>query len=178
MKIKSFILIAFVAFGVLPALAQKSNPNNLIKVNILSPIIRTGSFFYEHKLNATSSFQLGLLFTGFKIEDAKFTGLGITPEYRKYLSESKEALQGFYLGPFLRYYNLSVKDATDKASLSTFGGGVVAGHQWIFRSNVSLDIYLGPSYSAAKIDGDDGIDGLSYFSGFGLRSGITLGIGF
>ncbi|WP_165370599.1 DUF3575 domain-containing protein [Hymenobacter persicinus] len=171
--------------------------NNVVKVNILSPIVKTGSFFYEHKLNASSSLQIGGLFTSAKIEDTKISGFALTPEYRFYLSERTPAPEGFYVGPFVRYQNLTLKSTytdsynstgtpttqTDEASLNTFGGGVVVGRQWIFKDTFSLDIFLGPSYNGGSIEVKSTSNGNGTFdagplTGFGVRTGITFGLAF
>ena len=179
------------------AAGAASAQDNVLKVNILSPIVKTGSFFFEHKLSDNSSFQLGGLFTKWSITDGtEFSGFAITPEYRFYLSERKDAMEGFYVGPYLRYQNLTLLDTytsfdsngnptTDKqeASLNTFGGGVVVGHQWLFKERFSLDVFLGPSYNGGKLsykDSSSSNENLDSgtFTGFGVRSGITFGIAF
>jgi hypothetical protein len=188
------------ASGLLLAAGSASAQDNVIKVNILSPIVKTGSFFFEHKLSASSSFQIGGLFTNWSINDTKITGFAITPEYRFYLSERKEAMEGFYVAPFVRYQNLTLKDTydsyvynsngsttytpqTDEASLNTFGGGILIGHQWIFKQRFSLDTFLGPSYNGGSIsyksnNGSSGTLDAGSFQGFGVRAGITFGIAF
>jgi hypothetical protein len=171
----AFLALASVAFA-------QDGPQNIIKVNIISPILKTGSFFFEHALNEKSSFQLGVGFTAFKQEeeDVKISGIFITPEYRMYLSASKTAPAGFYVGPYLRYQNLKIEDEFDKATLSTFGGGVVAGHQWIFRDRFSLDLFLGPNYNSGNVKVTSGSepDVPTTFKGFGIRTGVTFGIAF
>lgn len=154
---------------------------NNFKVNIFSPIVKTGSFFFERKLDEKSSAQLGAGFTAYKGDGVKVSGLFFTPEYRQYLSASKEAMEGFYIGPYLRYQNLKIEDEVTKAKLSTFGGGLSIGHQWIFRDLISLDLFAGPSYNSGKIkitEGNDDPDVPGSFEGFGVRSGVTIGITF
>jgi hypothetical protein len=178
------------------AASSASAQDNIIKVNILSPLVKTGSFFFEHKLNESSSLQLGGLFTSYNIGDTDLSGFAITPEYRYYLSDRKEAMEGFYVAPFLRYQNLTLKSTytsyngtgtgtsqqTEKASLDTFGGGILIGHQWIFKQHFSLDLFLGPSYNGGtvKYEGSQGTQTLDAgsFKGFGVRSGITFGFAF
>ena len=163
---------------------------------------RRGSFFFEHKLSESSSFEIGGLFTSWSINDADtdVTGFAITPEYRFYLSNTKKAMEGFYVGPFLRYQNLTLKNTStytdfdnngntvtrteeSAAELNTFGGGVVVGHQWIFKQRFSLDTFLGPSFNGGSIsykttsNGSDSIDP-GPFDGFGIRTGVTFGIAF
>lgn len=159
---------------------------NAFKVNIFSPIVKTGSFFYERKINAKSSAQLGVGFTAYNRDGIKISGVFFTPEYRFYLSNNKEAIEGFYIGPFVRYQNLKVEDTNsnpsnpDKATLSTFGGGLVIGHQWIFSNIIALDIFLGPSYNSGtvKVTSGSSVDVPASFQGFGVRAGLTLGVAF
>lgn len=189
---KKFLLAA----SLLLAAGAASAQDNVVKVNILSPIFGTGSFFFEHKLSASSSIQLGALFTNWNVDDnTNVTGFAITPEYRFYLSETKEALRGFYVGPFLRYQNLTLKytdtfyngtntsPQKSEASLNTFGGGVLIGHQWIFKQRFSLDTFLGPSYNGGSesyknSSFNNGMDDADLFKGFGIRTGVTFGLAF
>ncbi|RYZ24669.1 MAG: DUF3575 domain-containing protein [Sphingobacteriales bacterium] len=168
------------AFG---ANAQKSNA---IKANILSPIAKSGSFFYERKINDKMSGQLGVGFTAYNKSDVKFNGIFITPEFRYYLTG--ETMNGVYVGPFLRYQNLKIEDKSDmnngeKSTLSTFGGGVVIGRQWTFGDIVTLDLFIGPSINTGKIkyednNGSNNTEVPGSLNGFGVRTGVTLGIAF
>jgi hypothetical protein len=171
----AFLIIGSIAFA-------QDGPQNVIKANILSPILKSGSFFYERALNEKSSFQLGVGFTAYKEDESgvKISGFFITPEYRMYLSANKTAPAGFYAAPFLRYQNLKIEDEFDKATLTTFGGGVVAGHQWIFRERFSLDMFLGPNYNSGnvKITSGSQPDIPTSFKGFGIRTGVTFGLAF
>ena len=85
----TFICIAWCSFE---ATAQ----SNVFKINIISPVVRTASVFYERALNDQSSLQLGFFYSGYSGNDTKFRGFGITPEYRFYLSETP-APAGFFL---------------------------------------------------------------------------------
>jgi hypothetical protein len=173
-----------------------SDKTNAIKINILSPVVKTFSVFFEHGMNEKSSIQLGFFYTGFKISDTKFSGFGITPEYR--FHPSGDGLAGFYVAPFIRYQNFnltsesetevydsntgyySLVTTTDKATLSSFGGGVLAGYQWLFGDVVSLDLFLGPMYNSGTVKVTEGADNFSTggFDGFTLRAGVTLGVAF
>ena len=169
-------LFAFVGF----ANAQTTT----IKANLLSPIVRTGSFFIEHAISEEASIQLGGLYTGASIDDTKLRGFAITPEFRYYLSESGQKLDGFYIAPFLRYQNLELTDDSEpgKATLQTFGGGVTIGRQWIFKDRISLDLFIGPKYGSSKFDLKDGATeeqfSIGGLDGFGIRGGIALGVAF
>jgi hypothetical protein len=176
---KLFVAAALLA-GVFSAQAQKQN---VFKLNIFSPIVKSGSFFFERALNAKSSAQLGIGFTAYNKSDVKITGIFLTPEYRFYLSANDEAPQGFYVGPYVRYQNLKIEDktSTDKATLTTFGGGLSVGRQWIFSNIFSLDIFAGPNYNSGTVKYDDGSGNIEIpgsFKGFGARVGVTIGVAF
>lgn len=184
MKKTTFILL-LCATVTTTAFGQKGDydgtKKNVIKANILSPIVKSGSFFFERKINDKSSAQLGIGFTGYKSGETKFSGIAITPEYRFYVSQSNPAISGFYIGPFVKYANYKLTDDTDKATLSTFGGGLTIGRQWIFSNVISLDIFAGPSYSTGDVkvtSGSDVFDVPGTISGFGLRAGVTIGVAF
>ena len=157
---------------------------NVLKVNILSPIFRTVNLSYEHAVSEKTSFQLGAFYSGAGIAGTRFRGFGITPEYRFYFSNTKQAPAGFYAAPFVRYQNFTISDndlSTSEGTLSTFGGGLVVGHQAIFNERISLDFFLGPSYNAGAVKVSSGTAndlGTGPFSGFGLRFGLTLGLAF
>jgi len=174
MKRTLFITLAFVSLASLTSLAQDAK--NAFKINPLSALFRTGSVFYEHKLSEKASFQLGAAYLGLKIEDVKFSGFSVTPEYRYYPKEN--ALSGLYIGPYLRYQNLTVKDEMNKGSYSSVGGGVVLGRQWAYKSGFVLDLFFGPSYNAGKVKADDGSEEpeiSTAIDGFGIRTGILIG---
>lgn len=154
---------------------------NVFKINIFSPIVKTFNVSFERKLSATSSFQLGVFYTGYSAGETKFSGIGVTPEYRFYLSES-EAPAGVYVAPFVRYQNFKLtEDVSDsEGTLSMFGGGLVIGKQWIFKEKISLDIFLGPQYTTGDVKVTSGSDTFDtdVFDGFGIRTGLTLGFAF
>ncbi|MEJ0056612.1 MAG: DUF3575 domain-containing protein [Bacteroidota bacterium] len=153
--------------------------SNVIKINIFSPIVKTFNVQYEHKLSPTGSFQLGFFYTGYSTSGTDFSGFGITPEYRLYLSDT-EAPKGVYLAPFVRYQSFNLTDGGNKGTLSLFGGGVIIGKQWLFKEKVALDIFIGPSYSSGNVKVTSGSDNFSTgaFDGFGIRTGLCLGYAF
>lgn len=172
-----------IAILILCSLATARAQTNTIKLNILAPIVKTANVQYE-KAFGNKSFQLGAFYTGFKQSTTKFSGFGITPEFRFYLSDTP-APQGFYAAPFLRYQNFTIEgtdpNASAKGTLSTFGGGLIIGKQWIFKEKVVLDIFLGPAYNSGKVKATSGnADNLNpqSFDGFGVRTGVCFGLAF
>ncbi len=165
-------------FTTLPALSQAKG--NVLKINILSPIAKTFNAQYERKVSANGSFQLGFYYGAFKIGDTKFSGIGITPEYRFYLSET-ESPQGVYIAPFVRYQSLGATRGTDKGTITIAGGGLIIGKQWVFKEKVVLDVFLGPKYSTASAkvtNGTNTFETGNGLSGFGLRAGVCFGLNF
>jgi hypothetical protein len=179
---KNMKLLA-VLFFVAAATVAAAQPKTAIKVNLLSPVARTFNVAFERAISENGSLQLGFYYTGVKTGGVKLSGFGITPEYRVYLSQSP-APNGFYVAPFVRYYSydLSSDDTADKATLSSFGGGVVVGRQWVFKERVTFDMFIGPKYQTRDLKVTAGSDSekfdLNFLNPFGIRGGITLGVAF
>lgn len=175
--------VTFIALVVcLMAAANTVQAQNVVKINILSPIVKTFNISYERAINENSSFQLGFFYSGWSNDLTKFNGFGITPEYRFYLSQTS-APEGVYAAPFLRYQKFTLEDkefSDDSADFSAFGGGVVIGKQWVFKEKITLDIFLGPAYYSGKVSGESGDTtwDTDAFDGFGLRTGINFGFKF
>lgn len=180
---KKLLVVAciFLSAGVLKA--QESSHQQAIKINPLSLFLLTGNVSYERAVTENQSFQIGAFYSGMSIGDVKYSGLGITPEYRFYFAGRKEALNGVYAAPFLRYQSFTFKDkqTTDKANFSSFGGGATIGWEKTWDSGFVLDIFAGPSYNAGKFKNEsdeETFDISSGVNGFGVRTGITLGFAF
>jgi hypothetical protein len=180
---KNLTMVAVLTAICCAAQGQDTRYENAVKINPLSLIFATGNVAYERAVSPNQSVQLGIFFSGVSISDVKYSGLGITPEYRFYVAGRKEALNGVYVGPFLRYQRFSLKDkeTDDEAKYSSFGGGAVIGWEKSWESGFVLDIFVGPSYNSGEVkestDGDD-FDVAGSIDGFGIRTGITLGFAF
>jgi hypothetical protein len=180
---KKLITLVLTAVITLSTFAQDksssvSTEKNVIKINTLSLFLGTGSIFYEHKLNDATSAQMGVAFMSFKLGDTKFSGLILTPEARFYMK--KNAIDGVYAAPYLRYQNFTVKNGSDKGTLTSMGGGLIFGRQWITNSGFTMDLFFGGHYGGAKVKVDTGTDSFdsNYFKGFKLRTGFALGFAF
>jgi hypothetical protein len=178
---KKITLASLLLAGLLSqAFSQEPERINNVKVNLFSPLVRTVSGFYERKVSPSASVQLGFSFTGAELDDVNIDGWSITPEFRYYATQ-KGAMQGFYVAPFMRFGNFDLDDKVSKAEMKTIGGGLLVGHQWIFSKGLSLDVFLGPSYNTGNIKITQGTtepETPSSIDGFGIRSGLTLGIAF
>ena len=172
----SILLFCSVSFS---GYSQKSN---FVKANLFSPLVRTGSFFYEKVINDDMSGQLGFFFTKVGAGDTKFSGFGITPEFRYYLSESA-APKGIFMAPYMRYqsFSLSVEGEVSEAKLSAFGGGLLVGAQTLLKDVITIEAFFGPAYRFTQINVEAGSESdfeIGTFDGFGVRAGVTVGIGF
>ena len=175
------ILLAMTIASFAQDAPEVSSEKNVIKVNTLGLFVLTPSIFYERKISDMTSAQLGLGIMGYKVSDAKFSGLILTPEFRIY--PKKNAINGFYIAPYLRYLNLSVKSIStnDKASLTVMGGGLLFGRQWITKSGFNMDLFFGGHYgsgSAKAVTGDLSFFDSNLFSGFRTRVGFAIGFAF
>lgn len=176
---KQITIASFLLLLSLGVFAQTA-PKNAIKINPLSAIVRTGSVFYETAVSEKSTIQLGLAYTGLKLDDVKFDGVAITPEYRNYFKGS--ALNGLYVAPFARYQNFRVKDdENNKGTYESIGGGLMLGKQWMYDSGFALDLFFGPAFNSGKVKDQQGSSAPTVsntIDGFGLRIGVTIGFGF
>lgn len=180
---KITLVLALVAATV-AANAQSDIRNNAIKLNPLSLALMTGNVSYERAVGANQSIQVGVFYSGVSLSGLKYSGLGVTPEYRIYFAGKKEALNGVYVAPYARYQNFSLKEkeTEDKATFSSVGGGAVIGWQKMWPSGFTLDLFAGPGYNSGKVKADsnseDEFDIKAGINGFGFRTGLTIGFGF
>jgi Protein of unknown function (DUF3575) len=180
---KALIILLAVAFAI-PSFSQEkttsvASEKNVFKINTLCLILGTGSVFYEHKLSDAMSGQLGVAYLNYKISGTKFTGLILTPEVRFYTK--KNAIDGMYVAPYVRYQNYSLSDNTAKGTLSSIGGGLLLGRQWIKASGFTMDLFFGGHFGSASVkatEGDATTLDTKLFSGFGFRVGFALGFAF
>lgn len=175
-KIVLALAVVFAATG----LNAQDGKLNAIKINPLSLAFATGNVSYERAVGPQSSIQLGGFFAGFKLSELKYSGFGVTPEFRYYFAGNKEALNGVYVGPFLRYQSFTIKETIDNSSVkfSSFGGGAVIGWQKMWDSGFVLDLFAGPNYSSGKFTDGEETDLAFGLDGLGIRTGITIGFGF
>ncbi len=155
-----------------------SSEKNVLKVNTLALIIATGSIFYEREISDLISGQLGVGYLNYKINDAKFTGLILTPEMRFYVR--KNAIDGFYVAPYLRYQKYNFDGTESNGSLTSVGGGAALGMQWIFPKGFVMDLFFGGHYTSAdaKLTSGTEAPGITTFDGFHTRVGFMLGFAF
>lgn len=153
---------------------------NSFKARPIGLIIGLGKIAYERKLNDHGSIQLGLAYFDYNFDSFGFSGIGITPEYRIFVTG--DAIDGFYIAPFLSYDALTVKGDDTKATGYRYGGGAKAGFQWLLgkRESFVIDLAFGGRYVdfGYKVENgsNDDFEDSSFLTGF--RPDITFAIGF
>jgi hypothetical protein len=196
MKAK-FILTILVLFSlVVPNnnLKAQDNKKNVITMSLSNLCIITPTLYYERAIGEKTSLQLGAFYTGIKISDSKFSGLGVIPEFRFYPG-TYGAPRGFYFAPFFKYRNFNISKTINdlaesrdaKVTISGIGGGLIIGGQLYVVDVVVLDVFVGPSITSwnanfkqnATEDDFGSITGVKFEgTGVGVRFGISLGFGF
>ncbi|HCT30421.1 MAG TPA: hypothetical protein DIW31_06745 [Bacteroidales bacterium] len=177
-KILTLTLILCVGFS---SIAQESEEKNVLKVNTISLLLGTGSVFYEREISDHTSAQLGVGYMNFKFGDTKFSGLILTPEFKIYLR--KNAIDGVYISPYFRYQKYSLENSKEdaKGTLTSMGGGLIFGRQWITDSGFTMDLFFGGHYGKADVtvdSGPDSFDKTGLFEGFRMRMGFAIGFAF
>lgn len=179
---KKIALLAFCMLIVSVGLnAQKMNA---VKTDLFSAFLRTGVIKYERAINEDMSVQLGFFYTGYSPGETntKLSGIGITPEFRYYLS-STPAPNGTYLAPNFRYMSLTVADQVEdvEGTLTSLGIAFNLGKQVVLKDIIVIDAWVGPVYAFRSISGSaEEVDTgqISGADGFGIRLGIAIGIAF
>jgi len=179
---KKIFLSIILLFLFLNIFSQKQTA---FKVNLFSPIFKTGSFFLERKVSPSLSLQLGFLYSEdakLLSKDLKSSGYAVTPEVRFYPAKNTD-IKGFYLAPYFRYRAITIKnvETNSEATLNSYGGGLLIGGQFIFGNIVVLDIFIGPNYMSRKLEIKSGSEddfSTGSLTGFGLRAGVAIGIAF
>ena len=149
-KIIVSVLMLLVVYPLFAQQPSESEEKNVLKVNTLSLIIGTGSIFYERELADNISGQMGVAYLNYNISDTKFRGLILTPEVRFY--PRGNAIDGFYVAPYMRYQDFSLKgDGGGEATYSNIGGGILLGRQWVTNSGFTMDLFLVDTMALAKL---------------------------
>lgn len=160
---------------------------HVVKLNLLSPIVKTGNLAYEYVLNEKVGLQMRGYFTAANIDDQKTNGFGIIPEVRFYLSDDKTAPVGFFVAPFVRYGNMKMEveiddfgnKTTEKATTTSYGGGLIVGTQKVYSNLITFEAFVGVQYMSANVEVDEGNEAsfdTDKVDGFLPRGGITIGI--
>jgi hypothetical protein len=129
----------------------QENLPNVVKLNPIGLAFGNINLGYQRALAPAHAFQVSANYW-YKIFGTEVSGFGIRGGYQFFLtSQTKEAPEGFYIGPQISYNSLNEK-GTD-VSVSAFGVGAMLGYQWIWNSGLCLDLGIGPVYQFANEKG-------------------------
>lgn len=171
---KVLLTVAILASGFFVQ-AQK----NVIKANPLGLLFGSAQFGYERAIGSKQSLELSAAFSSVKVtvggSESKNLGYGAEAKYKLYFSSSKQAPRGWYGSPFVSFSSTKYDLANEKkASATTYGGGLLAGYQWVFgggNSGFSLDLNFGAGYYS--VNSDEGVS--LNLKGLLPRVGLALG---
>lgn len=186
MKVR-VILAAVALAGCVAAKAQE----NVVKLNPLGLLFGSFNVGYERVINEGQSAQLNVNIITFKVGDSKFSGFGLTPEYRFHFG-NHENPKGFYAGPYINFNTFKwkvepeeifgVTTGGSETSVTAFGVGGIIGHQWILGEAFAIDLNLGAGYNTVSLDSDVEDDDEPSFglaaSGILPRFGLSFGYAF
>jgi hypothetical protein len=164
----------FLSFAIMLVAASGFAQKNVVKANLFGAFGGSYTLAYERVLNDKMSVQLSVGYRTFKVYDfsvstitdkLSYSGPTILGEFRYYVTNaSKDVPRGFYVAPFVRYgsytykyvYNdtdpsYSSSNETAKYTITSIGGGVMLGYQWLIADRVSLDLFAGPQYKTKSI---------------------------
>ena len=150
-KVLLVVLITLYAMSNVKAQEAKG----VIKVNPVGFVFGIFNATYEKTLNEKNSLAIGASF--FNWSNLHISGIGGSVEYRFYFSNNSEAPHGMFAAPLLSLSSLSydyqdVNNKKTKESAFSIGGGVKAGHQWVWDSGIALDLYFGYGYRSASFE--------------------------
>lgn len=170
-RLKNYVLLFLMLAGMVV-----NAQDHVIKAGLTGAILGDINFGFEQKLNDKSSLQFRFGYfdptLSVAIPEKAFTpkaysllessgGINTSVEYRFYLSK-KKGLQGFYVAPYLRYFNQKMlfDDEIEgytfsvDTKLSTIGMGGQLGYQWIVNEVFTLDLFffgIGGDFYKAEI---------------------------
>lgn len=177
-----FSLIGLLAVMMIGNIANAQT--NTVKTNLANLALSGGSIHYERGINDATSAQLGIFISAISVDDTKFSGFGVIPQYRFYPRSSGEAPSGFYLAPLIGYQTFSlettVPGSISEASFTLLGAGLDVGNKWLLGA-FAVELSAGVSFNSTNLDVKTGSEGDFSTGGFGSttpRIGLSLGYAF
>ncbi len=195
----TFIFFIFYGLTSCPIYAQKRmgqipvkdaiEYQQIIKANLLSPLLGVVNFHYERNIDPNSASQLEFFyFTGQSFgQSVGVQGFGLTYNYRFYLTGTFPS--GWYVQPYARYQNYFETSQSMNAftngtgnqdHLNVYSLGMVFGYQMVFAKRICFDMFMGPNYNKSFENGSQIPSQYlpPMFSGGAVRLGCTLGFVF
>ncbi|MEA3496537.1 MAG: DUF3575 domain-containing protein, partial [Bacteroidota bacterium] len=193
---KKIIIVSILLLNIF--VAKIYAQENIIKLHISELFLTNISLNYEREITDRTSFAINagffiprkipnMFISNPVVDDLEIknilTGFSILPEFRFYL-EKKDDLSGFYIAPFLRYRNYSIKfnntydniETRVQGTYSTIGGGVQFGIQGTIKEVISIDWYIlgiGVNYNSFSLMYNSDESGIDYLQ---LKKDIDIEI--
>ena len=156
------------------AVKAQDERKNVIKINPVGLLFGSANVAYERAFSEKSSFVIAPTFGSFTLGDFKYSSLGISAEYRQYLSSEKPAPLGMYVSPGIGYTSGKLKNNSgDEAKFGAFVIKGVFGRQWIWDSGFTIDLNGGIQYLNYSYSNNSG----AAFAGL-KASGVLPALGF
>jgi len=169
-----FLMAGNVAYG----------QTNTVKTNLANLALSGGSIHYERGINDATSAQLGIFISSVSVDDTKFSGFGVIPQYRFYPRSSGEAQSGLFLAPLVGYQTFSLESTVtgsiSEATFTLLGAGLDVGNKWLIGA-IAVELSAGVSFNSTNLDIKTGNEGDFSTGGFGSttpRIGLSLGYAF
>lgn len=172
-----------------------SQSRSVIKINPISLAQGTFSASFERAFSVNRSFQINFDYHRERYFEDRYTGLGITGEYRFYgiipglVTADQTAPDGFFAGPAAGFRSIRYVDSFDPdftESYQIFQVGGVAGYQWLPKSKdgvqrFSLEGSIG-LLAALSFGEDTDLFGMDFGLGSRFNSGFiptfSLSVGY
>lgn len=178
-KVHFCLLLTIYTFGFYRGYSQNDSVdfhNSDIKINLIGVVFLSADFFYETRLNESTSLQFGLQISPVEVGalalfDEKFSVVGFSFEPRFYFKKQQKGRPYIYVSPYLKVKNRFGLESYYEHSKSEWYLGILTGFQ------------RPPSRKWSAKDFDAGIGVSLAGSGFGpgsidFRLRYTFGISY
>jgi hypothetical protein len=175
----TYRLIMILALLPCAALAQSSDYQDNVKINLSSLVLSNLGVSYERSISHKWSVGMGVRYmpmtsVPFKttvsnlindgdidVQDARMGNIALTPEIRYYLGAAR--MHGFYIGVYGRYADfgatvpvsyateINTETAQFTGHIHSFSGGLLFGAQYYFFDRLTVDIWIvGAAYGGSS----------------------------
>ncbi len=132
--------------------------SKIIKTNLLGLSLGFIDLSFETTIKNNNTAMLSIV----SYSKNQTSGYGTSVNYNYYFED--HVLRGWHVGPYIGILGLK----NNESSLTSFLLGVSSGHQWVFDSNFTLDVF-------AKFGLTTGNTDKVNYSPNGLTLGVSLG---
>jgi len=87
------------------------------------------------------------------VDYSEYAGIGLYFEGRYYFSTKKDLMEGWHIGPYYHFMKGSSKSTDAESTIYLFGG--TSGYQWVFNSNLTIDLLIGIGFGTWSTEEDE-----------------------